>query len=280
MTNKPDKKIDASRRRTRRWKPNPHHISGIHNYCDRWCERCAYTARCAVYADERASDDGDPASRDITNERFWKRLGNIFAETMEMVREMAAEKGIDLDHIPPEEQLEIEAAEQKREETVEQHLLTRASRDYGLQVYQWLKASAPMFREKGKTLIMAARLELPGHTPENDAAETLEAIEVVSWYHLQIGVKLARAIGGRSEEVPEIIEDLPKDWDGSAKIALIGMERSMAAWGILLRHFPEREDEILSFLAALKGLQRQTEREFPNARAFIRPGFDGGPAKA
>ena len=61
---------------------------------------------------------------------------------------------------------------------------------------------------------------------------------------------------------------------------LIGIERAPAAWGIMLRHFPEREDDILSFLATLKGLQRQTEREFPDARTFIRPGFDGGPAKA
>ena len=25
---------------------NPNFISGIHNYCDRWCERCPFTARC------------------------------------------------------------------------------------------------------------------------------------------------------------------------------------------------------------------------------------------
>ena len=28
---------------------NPNLISGIHNYCDRWCERCPLTARCLVY---------------------------------------------------------------------------------------------------------------------------------------------------------------------------------------------------------------------------------------
>ena len=25
-------------------------ISGIHNYCDRWCERCPYTSRCGSFA--------------------------------------------------------------------------------------------------------------------------------------------------------------------------------------------------------------------------------------
>jgi hypothetical protein len=26
-------------------------IVGIFNYCDRWCERCAFTSRCRVFAD-------------------------------------------------------------------------------------------------------------------------------------------------------------------------------------------------------------------------------------
>ncbi len=273
MTNKPDPKPVASRRKTRR-KLNPRHIPGIYNYCDRWCERCPFTARCAVYAAEQAAGDGDLAARDINNARFWKRMGDIFAETLELIREMAAAKGIDLDHIPPAEQAEIETAEQKREEAVERHPLARSSRDYGLKVFRWLKASGPVFREKGEALIKAAELELPGQQPEHEAAEVSEAVEVISWYHFQIGVKLARAIGGRAEDVPEIIADFPKDWDGSAKVALLGIERSLAAWGLLLRRFPEREDEILAFLAALKRLLRQTEREFPAARAFIRPGFD------
>src|SRR5258705_2000420 len=31
---------------------NPDLISGIYNYCDRWCERCPLTSRCLVYATE------------------------------------------------------------------------------------------------------------------------------------------------------------------------------------------------------------------------------------
>ena len=27
-------------------------ISSIDNYCDRWCERCDFCARCSVYAAE------------------------------------------------------------------------------------------------------------------------------------------------------------------------------------------------------------------------------------
>ena len=29
---------------------NPQFIPGIFNYCDRWCERCPFTARCLNFA--------------------------------------------------------------------------------------------------------------------------------------------------------------------------------------------------------------------------------------
>ena len=32
---------------------NPKFIPGIFNYCDRWCERCAFTARCRTFAMEQ-----------------------------------------------------------------------------------------------------------------------------------------------------------------------------------------------------------------------------------
>ena len=75
---------------------NPNLISGIHNYCDRWCERCPFTSRCAVYAMEEADPDVNPAARDINNEAFWKKLAAIFAETHAMISAMAEERGIDL----------------------------------------------------------------------------------------------------------------------------------------------------------------------------------------
>ena len=76
--------------------PNPNLISGIHNYCDRWCERCHFTARCAVYAAEEAEPDNDPSSRDINNAAFWQKLASIFKETQEMIVEWAEENGVDL----------------------------------------------------------------------------------------------------------------------------------------------------------------------------------------
>jgi hypothetical protein len=97
-----------------------------------------------------------------------------------------------------------------------------------------------------------------------------EALEIINWYHLQIHVKIMRAATGNENND---ISD-KQDSDGSAKVALIGIDRSIAAWGKLLSYFPEQEDELLDILVHLEKLRRTTENEFPDARAFIRPGFD------
>ena len=55
---------------------NPDLISGIYNYCDRWCERCPLTSRCLVYATEQEDNDS-PANHDLSNEAFWRKLGYL-----------------------------------------------------------------------------------------------------------------------------------------------------------------------------------------------------------
>ncbi len=83
-----------------------------------------------------------------------------------------------------------------------------------------------------------------------------------------------RAVRGELDEEPEDFDEYPKDSDGSAKVALIGIERSIAAWGEIRSHFPLQDDEVLEMLVHLEQLRRKVEKAFPDARAFIRPGFD------
>ncbi len=83
-----------------------------------------------------------------------------------------------------------------------------------------------------------------------------------------------RALHGKFEDRYEMPDDIPKDSDGSAKIALIATDRSISAWGKLLKHLPKSEDEILEILVLLERLRNMTEKEFPDARKFVRPGFD------
>jgi hypothetical protein len=100
-----------------------------------------------------------------------------------------------------------------------------------------------------------------------------DAVEVVGWYHMFIYVKLMRAISGMFDEYPEEL-DMPSDADGSAKIALIAIDRSISAWRVIAKEKPSCENGIKPFVACLAGLRRRVEETLPNARAFRRPGFD------
>lgn len=55
-----------------------HLISGIHNYCERWCEKCSFTSRCAVYEME---EDYKKQKPEIANDpsRFVEQIQDIFA---------------------------------------------------------------------------------------------------------------------------------------------------------------------------------------------------------
>jgi hypothetical protein len=150
-----------------------------------------------------------------------------------------------------------------------------AAREYAKAAREWLESAQEQIRAKGVELEQVARLELPGESPAADASDIGDALAVVRWYHTQIPVKLMRAVHAKTEGVVERLADVVTgDSNGSAKVALIGMDRSIAAWGRLLRHFPDSEDDILHILVRLERLRRACETMFPKARSFKRPGFD------
>jgi hypothetical protein len=253
---------------------DPRFISGIYNYCDRWCERCPLSHRCLSYAMEKAEDDGDPGARDLANKKFWNKLHASFQLTLQMLQEDAQRHGIDLN--APEARAEAEAHErQVRRRAARNRPVSRAAREYGLAVQAWFENCPAMFRAKGVDLVKQARLEIG--RPLEEAEEIREMLDIIQWYHLFIHVKLERAIDSQAEEELETdpeLRSVMNDANGSAKIALIGIDRSLTAWAALRSHFPEQEDAILDFQIRLARLRRDAEKLFPQARAFVRPGFD------
>ena len=267
---------------------NPAHISGIYNYCDRWCERCAFTSRCMLYATEQADPDvDDPETRDITNEKFWRKMHDIFSETATMISEWAAEAGVDLNSVD----VTAEMAEHEREmEAVEQDELSKTARHYANTVEDW-------FRREFVT-----ERDLPTGADMVSEVGVGDAVEIIQWYQFFIAVKLARAlsrplsIGEGSDdeddlsfdfmEADESDEDEEVDFDavisradrmdsnGSAKVALVAIDRSIAAWGALQLALAEKAQTINPILMELDRLRRLTEARFPHARDFIRPGLD------
>ena len=67
-------------------------IPSIHNYCDRWCERCAFVQRCAVGVEELERWTNDTP---LTDEELWSTVSDNFKESLRMLDEMLREAGID-----------------------------------------------------------------------------------------------------------------------------------------------------------------------------------------
>ncbi len=249
---------------------NPEFIQSIYNYCDRWCERCPFTSHCLNFAMD-SEELGDQETHDINNEAFWQRLTETFQMTLELLHEAAEEEGIDLESIDAKE---FEEQDRLNKELAKNHQCSRAAKLYSEMVDDWFDSAKDIFGHEDDEPDLEMSADMGDIDPAEEISDFGEAVEVVRWYQHLIYVKLMRAIRGELDERLEILDEFPKDSDGSAKVALIALDRSIAAWGEIRNLFPHRDNDILDILVHLEQLRRNAEKAFPEARAFIRPGFD------
>lgn len=224
-------------------------ISGVHNYCDRWCERCPFTSKCGSFALSEGFND-DQESKDIENEKFWDDLKIVFEVTLEMLKEQADELGIDLDNLDDVDY---------NHEVVENDAV-KISKDYGFKILDWLNDNGKKINEVVEKLLIVN---------EDEVLKLKDAVEVIQWYSLFISAKIHRAFMDYGIDDEDNYDNL-----GSAKIALIAIDRSIAALGYLLENMPSFEDDILNFLAKLSKIKKYVLTSFPTAMEFKRPGFD------
>jgi hypothetical protein len=228
-------------------------ISGIHNYCDRWCERCAFTARCRVAAAESNLTDEE---RDIENEAFWRRLSANFVEAKQMVLEKAEELGVEIEPMSDEEFSEYRRRER---EFIDGEFLTPLAEKY------W-KTARKTLEAKDDWLFFSIA----------DEETQAEMLEIIYWYQFFIAAKIHRALSGildfDGNLDEEELNDPQSDANGSMKTALIAVTRSVMAWTALMRK--ENSAIINPLLNLLETIKQKAEEKFPHADEFIRPGFD------
>ncbi len=226
---------------------NPRLIPGIYNYCDGRCPRCPFTQRCLTYLDnqELKTSGGDDRSLADT-------VGDSLQRTLEMLAEVARREGVDLNALADE--AKESAADDDLERHREDPLAVRA-REYGHLAWRIGRAIAP---------IAAAR----------DDAPLVDAVETIEWFSSMISSKLYRAICGQAEgwEGPDEVQT---DFNGSAKIALIGIGESRRAWAVLMEAGRATADGVpAQAVRILEELDAAVRDRFPQVMAFVRPGFD------
>jgi hypothetical protein len=233
---------------------NPRHIPGIYNYCDSWCERCRFTLRCANFATEAAMGEDRQGG---TGADLWPRLDSLTPLANQLLEQHADHPGI-----PPKKKTTFRS--------VATHMnaipIGVAAKRYLEFAHDFVKAHSTDH----------AAWQLPPTDPPLQVTAA-EAFEIINWYHTTIPIKLARALH-RDELDDEMdndpdLKDMPKDSDGSAKIALIAIDRSILAW-TLVTQIPTLRETALPPLVSLSRLRRNIERQIPTARPIQRPGFD------
>lgn len=250
---------------------NNEKIDGIHVYCDRWCERCTLTSRCVIYEDE---SDIPHEERDVSNQAFWKKLEENFSKAREILLRVAAEAGVDLesgndevdDNYRRKEALQIESR---------RHPLALLSLEYARIGHEWLKTQPGMLdrlEDLKQELILGMENE---QGAKRQTFLIRESLAVIQWYLHFIHIKLSRALMGKLSAVEwQDEERYQRDYDGSAKIALIAIDRSIQAWSEIFNMLPHEEDHFLKVLSMLENIRIMTVNEFPDAMSFVRPGFD------
>lgn len=241
---------------------HPGHIPGIYNYCDYWCEKCFFTSRCLNFL---SREKDCPECNDINNRAFWDKLTDNLETALELAREKAEEYGV---NIPDAE--DGQETEGRNKADVRNHELSLTARKYITVVEDWFKSNDAVFMEKSDELLAVSNLELPGRDPDLEAEELSECIDVIRWYQHQIHAKLVRALSFDDDSNKSIQNDA----NGSAKVSLIAIDLSIAAWTRLCEFIPEREDSIIDILLRLDTCRKKVEKKFRKARAFVRPGFD------
>jgi hypothetical protein len=213
----------------------------VYNYCDMWCERCPITSRCLLFASEQLHATGG-AGRDRMHDRLERSLELTHA--MIVTGDDARASLADLE---PREVSTTPPA------TVIGHPLEFLARHYAIQSHTFLKS-------------------LPS---EAEGFPVDSPLETISWYHTLVAAKTFRALTSELEartETPELMSDAL----GSAKVVLVAIERSLAAWQALAA--ADQDARIGGLIELLEALRTGVELRFPDARGFVRPGLDDGTA--
>ena len=228
------------------WAMNTDRIDFISAYCDRWCERCRFTSRCSSFAVEVAT----AMCGDFT-EGLELALGAPCPAERDETRRHPASDFDDVE--PPDEEVrgrrgpEVDADAQVDETSLmsEAHAVTAVA-------WRWLNSRAEQMSTNDTVL--------------------QEALSVAAHDAAFITAKLARAFHGRHQPALDGGDGVQTDSNGSAKVALISLERSETAWRIIAQS--AGEDAPAAVADALRDMKARVERSFPDAWAFVRPGFD------
>lgn len=244
---------------------NKEYISGIYNYCDRWCEKCSFTSNCLLYTNE---------SKIITHEIL--NNGDLTGIEKIFMPDFPDEDGEDDydgedDFIFNQEDITDEEIKPLRQllDDMPPHSLELLADEYFETAHTFLNDLNDKFNlypvDKDRLV-------------NQEYAKLSDLFDVVSWYHIFIGAKIKRALLGKADLLQEDDEDVRSfttdDINGSAKVASIGVAKSVESLNQMYNLLEEYHPQISSLLVTAGKIQNEITEEFPGYKEFMRPGLD------
>jgi hypothetical protein len=232
-------------------------VPGVHNYCDRWCERCRFKTRCIVAVMHQRIDAARARGQEVSESDVLDELIPPYDGSPRPWLDEIVEAA----NRPPTEaeQRETERREHELEQRLEADTLLLDAREYGLMAERISSA-------------LIARLSGRGD------AVVLSALEAIAWHALCISAKTYRAVSGELlDEIWDMEDDDPlqADHNGSAKIARLMAAESRECWAVLMQVGRAVADGVpMKMIERLDRLDRDLAIRFPRAMEFVRPGFD------
>jgi hypothetical protein len=220
---------------------NPDIIPGVHHYCDEWCDYCPVRARCLEYRCTEAY------RRSRGRKAHDPTFANV-AEAVAFTRELAAAEGERTD--------ELDA------------LVACGPAQSGVDTSDPLAETAWRYAERVAELMQPLIVRPPDDPPATPPA-TPSPEDVVLWYQLRIYMKIFRALVARESHPGGPASDEAR---GFGKLALVSIDRSLAAFAQLRERFPAAEVRMLERTLTL--LRDGLEQRIPGARGFLRIGLD------
>jgi hypothetical protein len=246
------------------------YIEGIYNYCDRWCEKCKFTANCLLFTQESKINtyeilhNGDMTGIEEVFDREIERLEKEHEDDEDNYGDYIDDEFFSSDE---EEDEKFWEDEEKMERP--KHPIDDLLDEYFDKSHSLIKSLNAKYNF----------LDVPKDNLKDPVAQkTFNDFEIFMWYHTFIGAKIKRALFGlddiRKEDDDEIKEIHAYDMNGSAKIGIISIRRSINALNNLHKTLPVFSAEIEEVLVLIGKILNLAEGLFPVCMNFKRPGLD------
>lgn len=252
-------------------------ISGIYDYCDRWCEKCSYTNKCLLFKREAERNikhvlrDEDPNNPKV----YSKDIAESFQEAYNLLLDKMGDEEIDEDLSEMVEEELNDFIYELKEETSETKLVEDFNRPYKDNL---VNQTEKFFKDFYNYYEKINTICTIGDKSSLSADYKKIQLEIAGWYAPQIYVKtrmcllskkkIAKPLNQTSREVELEIYNV------NCRIAYAGICKTISALEEISKISLQNYSFIPDLLKQMNEIKDNFVIEYPNVLVYKRPYFD------